>query len=95
MVTHIMLAKLKEYNQENLKKVKNLLLSMNGNISTLIRVNVKIDTRHGATSYDLAIFFDYKNVADFEAYIVDPFHVEVSKQFLPMVEDVKTVFYKN
>ena len=95
MVTHIMLAKLKDYSPENLEKAKNLLLSMNGNIPTLMKVDVKVDTKRAAISYDLAIFFDYETAADFEAYVADPFHVEVSKQFLPLVEDIKTVFYEN
>jgi hypothetical protein len=62
MFTHIVLFKVKEPTKENLEFIENTLLSMNGNVKELKKLEVGIDVIRSDRSYDVAIItrFDSK-----------------------------------
>ncbi|MEG1870508.1 MAG: Dabb family protein [Peptostreptococcaceae bacterium] len=94
MYTHIVLFKLKEVTEENIKLVKSSLLSMEGNISELRHFEVGVDDIRGERSYDIALITRFDNKEDYLSYDINEYHVEnVKKVIKPYVESSKTVDY--
>lgn len=56
-----------------------VLLSMQGKIEFLRDLKVEVDIRHGESSYDIALIAKFDSMEDFNAYLVHPVRVEVSK----------------
>lgn len=82
MIKHIVCFKLISSNIEELKKAKEILLSMKGNVPMLIDVTVGIDYLHSPRSYDLILETYFETKEDLAAYQSDPYHCEVVKQYM-------------
>ncbi|WP_297417674.1 Dabb family protein [Clostridium sp.] len=82
MFTHIVLFKLKEPTEENLKFVKETLLSMNGNVKELKQLEVGVDVIKSDRSYDIGIITRFENKEDYLAYDINEFHVEKVKKVI-------------
>ncbi|EKQ50405.1 MULTISPECIES: Dabb family protein [unclassified Clostridium] len=92
MFTHIVLFKLKEPTEENLKLVKETLLSMNGNVEELKQLEVGVDVIKSDRSYDIGIITRFENKEDYLAYDINEFHVEKVKKVIgPYMEGSKTL----
>jgi hypothetical protein len=92
MFTHIVLFKTKEPTEENLQFLKNVFLSMDGNIKELKELEVGVDVIRGDRSYDIAIITRFDHKEDYLAYDVNEFHVEkVKKVIAPYLEGSKTI----
>ncbi|NSB12281.1 Dabb family protein [Clostridium beijerinckii] len=92
MFTHIVLFKLKEPTTENLKFVEKTLLSMNGMIKELKRLEVGVDVIKSDRSYDVGIITRFDNKEDYLSYDVNEFHVEKVKKVIgPYMEGSKTL----
>ncbi|AGF59253.1 Dabb family protein [Clostridium saccharoperbutylacetonicum] len=95
MFTHIVLFKLKEPTTDNLKFVENTLLSMNGEIKELKKLEVGVDTIRSDRSYDIGIITRFDNEEDYLAYDVNEFHVEKVKKVIgPYMEGSKTLDFQ-
>ncbi|MEQ8155138.1 MAG: Dabb family protein [Clostridiaceae bacterium] len=94
MFTHIVFFKLKEANEENLKKAEEIFKSMEGKIPELKYLEVGVDKLHTERSYDISIITRFDSREDYEAYQVSSFHVnEVLKYIKPMTESSKAIDY--
>jgi hypothetical protein len=94
MFTHIVFFKLK--NVQQAIEARNILLSMEGNISQLKSLEVGVDVLHTERSYDLALITRFDSIEDMKAYAVHEYHVnEVLKYLKPMLEDSKIVDFES
>lgn len=82
MFTHIVLFKLKEATEENLKFVEETLLSMNGNVKELKELEVGVDLIRSDRSYDVGIITRFDTKEDYLAYDVNKYHVEKVKKVI-------------
>lgn len=82
MFTHIVLFKLKEATEENLKFVEETLLSMNGNVKELKELEVGGDLIRSDRSYDVGIITRFDTKEDYLAYDVNKYHVEKVKKVI-------------
>jgi hypothetical protein len=95
MITNNLLLKLKDRSPENIAKARDVLLSMKGKIEVLIDLKVEVNIRPGAPSYDILLIAKYASIADFEAYLVHPVHVEVGKYIASVLETSAAVCYES
>ncbi len=95
MITNNLFMKLKERDDENIAKVKEILLSMKGKIDELQDIRVEVDIRHGATSYDIMMIAQYNTEEDLNAYTVHPVHKEVVKNLEDYKESGVSVCYES
>lgn len=92
MFTHIVLFKVKEPTEENLKFLKKTFLSMEGNIAELKKLEVGVDVIGSDRSYDIGIITRFDSKEDYLAYDINEFHVEKVKKVIgPYVECSKTL----
>lgn len=94
MITNNLLIKLKTRNEENVARAKEVLLSMKGKIDVLKNIQVETDIRNLESSYDLLLVTHFTSMADMEAYLIDPAHVEVSKYISSVIEAGVSVCYE-
>lgn len=95
MITNNLLLKLKDRKDENIAKTKNMLLSMQGKIEFLHDLKVKVDIRHGMSSYDIILITEFASMEDFDAYLIHPVHIEVSKYIVGVLETGAAVCYES
>ncbi|MDF2938256.1 MAG: Stress responsive alpha-beta barrel protein [Paenibacillaceae bacterium] len=93
MITNNLLIKLKERNRADAEQAKAQLLSMQGKIGVLAGIQVELDIRHSASSYDLLLITRFAAMEDMEAYLAHPIHVEVSKYIAEVMEASASVCY--
>lgn len=95
MFTHIVFFKLKNRNDENVKRAKELLLSMEGKIPMLKELKVGADVVHSQRSYDIALITKFDSQEDMDKYQVHPVHInEVVKYLKPMLEGSAAVDFE-
>ena len=91
MIVNTMLLKLKNRDDETILNVKEELLSMKGNVEVLRDVKVEPNIREGEVNYDLLVTTVFDSMEDFNAYVVDPFHVKVSQIIGDQIEKIAVV----
>ena len=92
MFTHIVLFKVKEATNENLKFLEKTFLSMSGNIKELKELEVGVDVIRSDRSYDIAIITRFDSKEGYLAYDVNEYHVEkVKKVVKSYLEKSKTI----
>lgn len=95
MFTHVVFFKLKEKDEENIKKAKEILMRVDGKIPTLKTVRVGIDVVRSGRSYDLALIATFDSRNDMDAYQIHPVHVnEVLAYLKPMLESSASVDFE-
>ncbi len=95
MFTHIVFFKLTDVTQENIEKVKNLLLAMDGQIPELKYIEVGVDVLHTGRSFDIALTTKFESKDAMDAYQVHPFHVNhVLADLKPMLKASAAVDYE-
>ena len=95
MITNNLLLKLKDRNDENIAKTRDMLLSMQGKIEFLHDLKVRVDIRHGTASYDIILITEFASMEDFDAYLIHPVHIEVSKYIVGVLETGVAVCYES
>ena len=82
MIKHIVCFKLKDNSISEKEKVKNLLLSMKGNVPTVKDIEVGCDFLESQRSYDviLQVWLENKDVLD--EYQNDAYHVNKVKSYM-------------
>lgn len=95
MIKHIVCVKLKDNSIENCEKVKELLLSMNGNVPMIENLEVGIDFVNAKQSYDIYLQVEVADREQLNAYINDRYHCDVVKKSLSdYVSSLITVDYE-
>lgn len=79
MFVHVAFFKLKERNAENMEKVKNILMRVDGKVPTLNTIKVGTDVVGSDRSYDVALIATFDSREDMDAYQVHPVHLNEVK----------------
>ena len=95
MLKHIVLFKLKPSaegagKEENARRIKRELEALSGAIPQIRRMEVGINCVPGDAAYDVAIYSEFANKADLEAYAKHPAHVKVA-EFVGRVRESRAV----
>ena len=80
MVKHIVCFKLK--NPAEKEKVRELLLSMRGNVPSAKKIEVGVDFLGSDRSYDVILMVDLENREALDTYQNDPYHVNTVKSYM-------------
>jgi hypothetical protein len=94
MIVHNLLLKLQDRSSESSAKVKDLLLTLNGNVEVIRTLKVGVDIRRAESSYDVALIAAFDTKADYEAYLVHPFHVEVGNKLKSTIAAAASVCFE-
>jgi hypothetical protein len=95
MITYNLLIKLQDGSKENVDKARTVLLGMQGKIEYIRDLKVKVDIRRAETSYDIALIAKFDSMADYEAYLPHPVHMEVGNQLKNMLKAAAAVCYED
>jgi hypothetical protein len=95
MIVNNLLIKLKERDNENIAKARDVLLSMKGKIEVLRDVQVEVDIRHGLSSYDIMLITKFETMKDLDSYLIHPLHVEVSRYISTVLESGASLCYES
>ena len=87
MIKHIVCFKLKDNSYEKCLEAKEVLLSMKGNVSLLVDINVGIDFLHSERSYDIILETVFNTKEDLQLYQVDKYHCEIVKKYMHAVRE--------
>lgn len=82
MIKHIVCFKLRDSSESAKAEARDILLSMKGNVPLLRDIFVGIDFLGSARSYDVILEVTLEDAAALDAYQVDPYHVNVVKQYM-------------
>ena len=85
MIKHVVCFKLQEPSCELLKKTKEILLSMKGNVPMLRDIEVGVDFLHSPRSYDIILIVTLDSKEDLDKYQNDPYHCDVVKRHMHSV----------
>ncbi|GHV17388.1 hypothetical protein FACS189493_4910 [Spirochaetia bacterium] len=95
MVTNNLLFRLKERTTSEIEKAKNALLSMDGKIPVLLRIQVQVDMRGpDKSSYDIMLITQYNSLEDLDTYLKHPVHVEVAKYIQEAMDTGASLCYE-
>lgn len=94
MLTHIVFFKLKNREQDNLRHVRDTLMTMKGRIPQLLDLEVGVDVVRSARSYDLALVAKFTDIDAMEAYQVHPIHQEIIAFMKEQTESSAAVDYE-
>lgn len=93
MITNTVLLKLKDRSAEKLEEAKAVLLGMRGKIDSLADIRVELNIRPGPSAYDILMATTFKSMADMEAYLKHPAHLEVGRYIGGVLETQAAVCY--
>lgn len=91
MVKHVYLIKLKE--REWAAEVVEKIRTLQDNVPSILRVEAAADFRGVKGSYDLIEICEFRTMADFEAFCVDPYHEQIRQYMAQVVEHSCKVDY--
>ena len=95
MIIHIVSWRLKEANKaENAALIKEKLEALRAIIPEIHKIEVGIDFSRVETSADLAVYSEFKNRADLQAYIVHPAHQEVVSFIKEVIAERRLIDYE-
>jgi hypothetical protein len=95
MIVNNLLIKLKERDNENIAKARDVLLSMKGKIDVLRDLQVEVDIRHGPSSYDIMLITKFETMKDLDSYLIHPMHFEVSRYISTVLESGASMCYES
>ena len=87
MIKHIVCFKLKDNSEEMLKKTKDILLSMQGNVPMLRGIEVGVDFLHSQRSYDIILQTLLDDEKALDDYQNDDYHCNVVKKHMHSVAE--------
>ena len=90
MINHVVLFKLKEFENEDQKavvrnKIKNALLSLKDKVEELKYIEVGQNHELNSTSFDICLITHFESLKDLDAYQVHPEHLKVVEVVKPNV----------
>lgn len=87
MIKHIVCFKLKDNSEEECKKAKDILLSMQGNVPLLRGIEVGVDFLHSPRSYDIILQVLLDDEKALDDYQNDEYHCSVVKKHMHSVAE--------
>ena len=94
MIVHIVMFKFKEENRaENTARVKMMLETLPGKITSLLSMEVGIDCNGGERAMDLVLSSTFETHEGLQAYAAHPAHLEVVEVIKSVTEMSKVVDY--
>ncbi len=99
MIKHIVFFRLKEQQDQDLKKqqllkLKNFLESLKEKIGWIVHLEAGINFSTREVAFDLALISDFKSVADLEKYIAHPEHQKLVEFLNEIKKEVAVVDYE-
>ena len=94
MIVNNLMIKVKSERIRDIPTATEKLLNMKGNVPVLKDVKVHKDIAQGGRSYDLLLITRFANMDDFREYITDPYHTEVGKFIVEIMEKGASVCYE-
>ena len=94
MITHVVLFKLKDRSEANQQRVRQKLLTMQGNIPQLRYLEVGADALHSERSFDISLITRFDTWQDADAYQSHPFHQEMLAFMRSVTEKTVAVDYE-
>ncbi len=95
MITHIILIKLKDRNDDSVNGMKEKLLGMKEKIEALTSLSVGADFAHAEVSYDIAMIAQLESKEALTAYLNHPAHIEVGKYIASVEAEVAAADYES
>jgi hypothetical protein len=95
MITHVVLAKLKDQSAQNIESTRLLLSSLNGKIPSLRRLEVGKDLIRSERSYDVALIARFDDFNGLKAYQTHPIHVPISDKLRELAASIVAVDYES
>ncbi len=94
MVKHIVMFKLREKNETNMKKIIDALKSLEGNIDVLRSVEIGVDITESERSYDIVLTTEFDDREGLNAYGPHPNHLPVVDIIRPLCSASVVVDYE-
>lgn len=94
MIKHIVMYKLKNPTAENLQKMVDAFMSMDGKIDILKSVKAGYDIVKSARSFDVVLECVFESNEDMQAYQIHPVHIPVKEFVGSLVEKSHSVDYE-
>jgi len=95
MITHVVLAKLKDQSAQNLESLESLLRSMNGMIPGMRHLEVGRNIGRSDRAYDIALIAKFDDIDGLNAYQTHPVHVPVSNRLRELANNIVVVDFKS
>jgi hypothetical protein len=95
MITHVVLAKLKDRSAQNIESTRVLLSSLRGRIPSLRLLEVGKDLTHSERSYDVALIAKFDDLEGLNAYRIHPIHVPVSDKLRELAASTVVLDYES
>lgn len=94
MIVNNVMLKLKNSDENSISKVKEELLSMKGNIEVLNDIKVGSSIIKENPNFDIFFSTKFESMDDYEAYLVHPLHIQVSKNIGDNIQSNASVLCK-
>lgn len=85
MIKHIVCFKLADKSDEAKKEAKEILMSMKGNVDTIVDIEVGTDFLGSARSYDIILQVTLNGREELDIYQNDKYHCDVVKEYMHKV----------
>jgi len=95
MITHIVLAKLKDQSTQNIESTRALLNSLNGKIPSLRHFEVGSDVTRSERSYDLALVSKFDDLNGLNTYLKHPVHLPIAGKLRELSSSIVIVDYES
>lgn len=95
MLTHVVFFKLADRTPENIQKLHDTLLGLNGKIPQIKHLEVGVNIVPSERAYDVALFERFDSLAELHAYQAHPDHQEVLKYILAVTASRVSVDYES
>ncbi|MDE6550047.1 MAG: Dabb family protein [Clostridia bacterium] len=80
MIKHVLAIKVKD--GESIDEMRDVLMSMKGNVPTVKDISVGIDFLHSERSYDILMEVTLENKESLDVYQADEYHCNVVKPYV-------------
>ena len=93
IVNHVLL-KLKDREQDPVKKAQEVLLGLKGKIEVLLDIQVETNIRPSDSSYDLLLITKFASLENMNVYLSHPAHLEVAKYIGSVLDTQASLCYE-
>ncbi|SHJ92454.1 Stress responsive A/B Barrel Domain [Anaerobranca californiensis DSM 14826] len=94
MIKHVVMFKLEEPTEENLKGAKELILAMFGKIEGLNSLEVGINVVESPRAYDLVLISTHENLEALKNYATHPVHLPVVEHMRKICKSIVSVDFE-
>ena len=91
MIKHVLFCKLTDYSPENAEKLKDVFMSMKGNVPVAVDVNSAVDFLRSPRSFDVILEVTLNTKEDLDVYQADAYHCDVVKTYVHSVAEKSVV----